>query len=282
MTELAFLQTEHSLSLFTNHKTMDIKKIIPVLGIVLGLSPGVLLAQIVSIDRQVVASTGYDTLLVSGFQYSYTVGELATATKTEDDDFYITEGFHQPDGPLLAPVVFSTTSSEAQCPDVADGTITVVPDGCTAPYSIELAGNNGDTVFVDDIDEKYIFMNLDSGSYRITVRGFTLCSKRDTVQIRFKNKDCNVKLYTGITPNGDGKNDFWEIDNIEINQPNEVQIFNRWGSKIWSGSNYDNRNVVWQGDNNGGQQLPSGTYFYTIKVSGNSDASGSGWIQLTR
>jgi len=264
---------------------MAFKKILPIMGIVLGLFPSVLLGQVVKRDRSVVASAGYDTLLTNGFQYSFTLGEMAIFTKQSDDEddvHELTEGFHQVNSPLTTPLLFSTATLENQCPDVTDGSITVTPTGCIGPYNIELAGNNGDTVRVDDIDEEYTFMNLDSGQYQITVRGFTFCSDRDTIYLGLKNNSCDVKLYTGITPNGDGKNDYWEIDNIEINQPNEVEIFNRWGSQVWSASNYNNREISWKGDNNGGSQLPSGTYFYTIKVSGNSSASGSGWIQLTR
>ena len=143
---------------------------------------------------------------------------------------------------------------------------------------------NGDTLFVDDLpeDDMYVFENLDSGYYQVTVRGSNFCAHRDTQRVEVKNNTCDVQIYTGITPNGDGKNDQWIVDNLEINPINSVIIYNRWGTKVWSGSNYDNQGVVWGGFDNNGQELPSGTYFYVIEVEGNSSASGSGWIQLTR
>jgi gliding motility-associated-like protein len=59
-----------------------------------------------------------------------------------------------------------------------------------------------------------------------------------------------------FSPNGDGLNDFFEVDFIEFYPNNVVFIFNRWGKKVYEKSAYNNE---WDG---GG--LPSGTYFYTI------------------
>ena len=262
---------------------MSIKKIASLLSMVFMLIPYVSWSQIPSIERDVVASTGYDTLTFDDFYFSYTVGEIAVETKT-NNEYVLTEGFQQPlsTDPIFQPLSVLTAENEVLCPDVQDGTITVEPKGCVGPYTIELSGNNGDTITVDGIDKKHVFMNLDSGTYRITTRGLTLCASRDTVHIGMKNLSCDLKLYTGITPNGDGKNDFWSIDNIELNRTNSVQIFNRWGTLVWQAEDYNNENVKWTGVNKDDQELPTGTYFYVIEVPGNSSASGSGWIQLTR
>ena len=89
----------------------------------------------------------------------------------------------------------------------------------------------------------------------------------------------DLTFYSGITPNGDGNNDVWEIDNIEFYPENTVQIFNRWGNEIWFGSGYDNNEVVWIGLDKSGVQLTDGTYFYVVTISGNTT---KGWIELTR
>ncbi|MCB0450083.1 MAG: BspA family leucine-rich repeat surface protein [Confluentibacter sp.] len=77
----------------------------------------------------------------------------------------------------------------------------------------------------------------------------------------------------GISPNGDGINDFWEIKGIENSPQNTVNIYNRWGDLVFSISNYNNRTNVFNGTANklinlGAGQLPSGTYFFDIKVEG--------------
>jgi gliding motility-associated-like protein len=65
-----------------------------------------------------------------------------------------------------------------------------------------------------------------------------------------------VEVYNIFTPNGDLKNDVFYIKNLPANS--SLQIFNRWGSKVYSNSNYDNR---WNG---GG--VPDGTYFYLLTL----------------
>ncbi|RLD64874.1 MAG: gliding motility-associated C-terminal domain-containing protein [Bacteroidetes bacterium] len=80
----------------------------------------------------------------------------------------------------------------------------------------------------------------------------------------------NLVVNNGISPNGDGHNDFFYIDNIENVQNSKVEIFNRWGAKVFSAHNYDNVTHVFEGksDNNltiGNSYLPSGTYFYLLE-----------------
>jgi gliding motility-associated-like protein len=235
---------------------------------------------------QVIGSAGIVTSSTSGdLNLSATVGETAVGNGYDPVTSvqFISEGFQQgDDGPLPAPLEVSTFSGLSQCPDVHDGTLEIYPTGCKEPYTITLTGN-GDTVEIEEIDVMgYTFTNLDSGDYRVTVRGVTLCTYEEFSRVDLKNDDCGVDIYSGITPNGDGKNDEWIIDNVEINQPNEVTIFSRWGQKVWQASNYDNESTVWTGLGQSGNTLPDGTYFYTIEVSGNASDSKSGWIQITR
>ncbi|MCA6363923.1 MAG: gliding motility-associated C-terminal domain-containing protein [Bacteroidetes bacterium] len=88
-----------------------------------------------------------------------------------------------------------------------------------------------------------------------------------------------VETYSGITPNGDGKNDTWVIDGITGIQGVEVEIYNRWGMLIWQNSQYDNTTNVWKGTDSSGQLLPEGTYFYIIRK---STIIKKGWIELNR
>jgi len=63
-----------------------------------------------------------------------------------------------------------------------------------------------------------------------------------------------------FTPNGDGYNDKWVVNNKEIVSPIKLRIYNRAGSLVYSSDNYNND---WQGENNG-NPLPKGTYYYVI------------------
>lgn len=84
-----------------------------------------------------------------------------------------------------------------------------------------------------------------------------------------------------ITPNGDGTNDAWVIDNI-TNHPNSiVKVYNQWGSLVFSAKNYQNN---WDGKLNGNDvTLPDGgSYYYQIDLDGNGTVEEQGWLYITR
>ena len=73
-----------------------------------------------------------------------------------------------------------------------------------------------------------------------------------------------LEIFNAVSPNNDGKNDFFKIEYIEILEPeNTVTIYNRWGSKVFEVKNYSEANAF-RGLNQNGNELPSGTYFYKI------------------
>ncbi|NRA13861.1 MAG: gliding motility-associated C-terminal domain-containing protein, partial [Crocinitomicaceae bacterium] len=84
-----------------------------------------------------------------------------------------------------------------------------------------------------------------------------------------KNTDCviitvdqvfNVIVNNVITPDGNGENDTWIIDGIEIYDDVQVSIFDLWGKLIYNSDDYQND---WGGTFNN-DQLPDGEYFYVI------------------
>jgi gliding motility-associated-like protein len=93
-----------------------------------------------------------------------------------------------------------------------------------------------------------------------------------------------VVVYNGVTPDGDGHNDFLFIkyvDVVEGASQNRVTIYNRWGDVVFDIENYNNTDRVFTGLSNSGKELPSGTYFYKIVLSG-SNKPLTGFITLIR
>lgn len=84
---------------------------------------------------------------------------------------------------------------------------------------------------------------------------------------------CHIVVYNAVTPNGDGINDYFRIDNQgECAQNLKVQIFNRWGRKIFQTDNYGPNGDVFDGYSSGRltvrkgkKQVPTGTYFYILE-----------------
>ncbi len=83
----------------------------------------------------------------------------------------------------------------------------------------------------------------------------------------------DIVIYNGVTPNDDGKNDYFIIDGIRNVENSNVKIFNRWGVKVFETNDYDSYGNVFKGFSDGrmtinrGNQLPTGTYYYILTYS---------------
>ena len=82
-----------------------------------------------------------------------------------------------------------------------------------------------------------------------------------------------IQVHQGLSPNGDGINDYLQIDNISQYPDNKLMIMNRNGQLIYEASGYDNSSKVFDGhsNKNGRMQLP-GTYFYQLDYTVNGVA----------
>lgn len=81
----------------------------------------------------------------------------------------------------------------------------------------------------------------------------------------------DIEVFNAMSPNDDGINDTFRIKGIDQFPDNEVEIFNRWGVKVYTAKSYNESDNVFRGYSDGratfnrGDKLPTGTYFYTIK-----------------
>ncbi len=100
---------------------------------------------------------------------------------------------------------------------------------------------------------------LGAGIYIVTVTDSRGCLVIDTVEV----KDAvNVFAVPNVfTPNGDGTNDIFNINEVNVNSM-QMKVFNRWGQMIFLSTNLANG---WDGKFDGVPQ-PIETYVYEIKV----------------
>jgi len=87
------------------------------------------------------------------------------------------------------------------------------------------------------------------------------CFSRDTVSIKALSLEEAFDIPNTFTPNGDGKNDKWHIKYISAFPNNYLEIYNRWGEKVYTRRGYDN--------SFDGRGLPDGTYYYVLKLADN-------------
>jgi gliding motility-associated-like protein len=111
-------------------------------------------------------------------------------------------------------------------------------------------------------------------TYLVTVKTAEGCISTDEVTVTVIPR---IIVTNGITPNGDGANDTWVIKNIEFYPQAQIDIFNRWGNKVFSSKGYG---IPWDGTYNG-QPLPVAAYYYVIKLN-NEEPPISGSITLVK
>ena len=88
-------------------------------------------------------------------------------------------------------------------------------------------------------------------------------------------EDFNITPNNVISPNGDGVNDVWVIENLSAYPNNDVKIFDKAGRVIFNVKNYQNN---WNGQLNG-DLLHDGAYYYIINLGAGSRAK-VGYITL--
>ena len=102
------------------------------------------------------------------------------------------------------------------------------------------------------------------------------------------------RIFNAVSADGNGENDFFFVDGISEWPENNVQIFNRWGVKVFEtngyGGNNDQENVF-RGYSDARQTvspetlLPTGTYYYIITFNGPDNpgkSSYAGYLYLNR
>lgn len=238
-----------------------------------------------TITPQVINTAGGGgTVGSTGVETYYNIGEPITSTINNSSNT-ITQGFLQPD--ILGVLDLSITPlfQNESCLNQKDGLISLVLN--TVPSSaIQLLYVWSPSSICPSQNCPSID-SLQPGLYSVTViamnsNNVAIDSVNFNYTVLASTEPCQIIVYNGFTPNGDGINDNWVIENIDNFPINSVSIFNRWGNKVWSTDNYNNNNNTnfWDGKHSNGSTLTSGTYFYVIDI-GNGKAIKKGWVELT-
>ena len=123
-----------------------------------------------------------------------------------------------------------------------------------------IKGENGSTIIVSQAGDY---------SCEVTYQGCSTSEPFNAISV-----SCTIQK--GISPKGtgpgDGKNDYFDLEGQNVTK---LEIFNRYGTKVYSKANYSKE---WYGQTDDGDELPDGTYFYVIERNG--EQSKTGWIYI--
>jgi gliding motility-associated-like protein len=136
---------------------------------------------------------------------------------------------------------------------------------------------NGDTkTFSTDTTFSYFFTGGDILT-TLTVRDENGCESDKNYSTFIPE---SIETYNVFSPNGDGKNDFFEVETCSV-KDYKIEIFDRWGKKVFE--SFD-KMEKWDGLRNGNEEASSGTYFYVIEATSYLDniIGKKGYITLFR
>ena len=97
-------------------------------------------------------------------------------------------------------------------------------------------------------------------------------------------KSPNLKIPNAFSPDGDGINDTWEIEGLNFKSNYELTILNRWGNIVYKTTQYQNDwlgTSIQSGIFSSNNDLPEGTYFYSIVWEGETEPV-SGYVYIRR
>jgi len=209
-----------------------------------------------SIDGGTYQSSGnFSNLDVATYTVSVQDANLCTATSS----ITITE----PEQLLV-----SGAATDASCPEVPDGAITLSITGGTQPYNVIWSDG---ILTVDRTD-------VTGGTYSAVVADVNGCAASLTVVVGVVGTDRCLEIPDIITPNDDGYNDTWLIKNIDLFPQADVSVFNRWGKKVFATKNLAGN--PWDGRYEG-KLLPTDSYHYILNLNDGSKTR-SGVISIIR
>ncbi|PTX58933.1 gliding motility-associated-like protein [Kordia periserrulae] len=147
---------------------------------------------------------------------------------------------------------------------------------------------NADGTFQDEITNPTAYLNSSNPqTIFVTVENTFGCIVATSFELIVE--DCEIYIPNGFSPNDDGKNDVFNILNLEAHPNHILHIYNRYGTLIYKG---DRNTPRWNGFANRGtpknKKLPTGTYFYVLYLNDENTLASpllleqtyTGWVYL--
>jgi len=105
-----------------------------------------------------------------------------------------------------------------------------------------------------------INLMLNPGVYSVEVTDGNNCQEDTVFHIAAMSADCIPNVFT---PNDDGDNDVWSLEDAFFYSDSEVRVYNRYGKLVFKSVGYT---TPWDGKNKAANDVETGAYFYVIDL----------------
>ncbi|SDL47834.1 gliding motility-associated C-terminal domain-containing protein [Salinimicrobium catena] len=110
------------------------------------------------------------------------------------------------------------------------------------------------------------------------------CESSQRLAVTAEVEKCPLPIPEAFSPNGDNINDLFMVEFIGEQYPQfTIEIFNRWGQKVFKGNA---SNATWNGESTegslGSDVVPVGVYFYVIEYNDGETTPTQGRLYLSR
>lgn len=146
-------------------------------------------------------------------------------------------------------ISFTVSETDAGCNGSSLGEIIVTVSQTHPPYTY--SWSNGETSNVAE--------DLAVGTYTLTITDDT--GADTTLSFSITELECEMLPDIAFTPNGDGYNDTWFIQNSQYFDNALVQVFDRLGALVFES---DGLYKAWDGKNKLGIPVPDSSYYYLV------------------
>jgi gliding motility-associated-like protein len=122
-----------------------------------------------------------------------------------------------------------------------------------------------------------VVIGLSNITYQYIATNTGGCSATGSIVVRVLPRLKPIYIPNVFSPNGDGINDKWVIDQLAPYANATVNVYTRYGRSVFNSVGYK---IPWNGTING-EPLPAGVYYYIIQLKQETKPI-SGWVTILR
>ena len=190
----------------------------------------------------------------------------------------------------------NVTISDAATPTlITDGELFCINDnptiGTLTANILEVNSNLDNIVWYDANINGTLYLNNeqlvnDQTYYAVLIDSASLCESSVRLMVTVDLSACGtLNIPDGFSPNGDGVNDSFTIENIEFLYPNyNIEFYNRYGNLVYKtdAKNEDFKGISNQSRVLNNSVLPVGVYYYILNYNDGKTKAKQGRLYLNR